>query len=66
MAEDDIRALLKELIGATRANPPESEKAVASARKEYENDANRKDPKGTQGRVDAAIHELRKQWGLEK
>lgn len=41
-------------------------KAEAAAKKEYENDPNRKDPATAQDRVDKAVHELRRQMGLER
>ncbi len=40
-------------------------RAEDAARRELENDPNRKSPKTTQDRVDAAVRELRHRWGLE-
>lgn len=41
-------------------------KARSAATAEWRADPNRKDPKGTQGRMDGAVHELRIRMGLEK
>lgn len=41
-------------------------RAREHATREWREDPNRRDPKGTQGRMDAAVHELRVQMGLEK
>lgn len=44
----------------------ESERAIAAAKREFDNDRNRKDPKHTQDRMDAAVHDLRVRMGLER
>jgi hypothetical protein len=41
-------------------------RAADAARRERENDPNRTDPKHTQDRMDAAVHEVRVRMGLEK
>ncbi len=41
-------------------------RAEAVARKEWENDLNRKDPKGVQDRIEAKLKEFRVSIGLEK
>lgn len=41
-------------------------RAAAAARKEYEHDLNRTDPKHTQDRVEAALKDLRVRLGYEK
>lgn len=42
-----------------------NKRARDAARHEFEHDPNRKDPKHTQDRMDAAVHALRVRWGLE-
>ena len=42
------------------------ERAATAAKRERDNDPNRKDPKHTQDRVDSAVHDLRVRMGLEK
>lgn len=50
--------------------PEEKKRMRATAQKaataEWRSDPNRRDPKGTQGRMDEAVHGLRVQMGLEK
>lgn len=41
-------------------------RAQASAKREYENDLNRTDPKHTQDRVEKALYDLRVRMGIEK
>lgn len=41
-------------------------RAREAATKEWRGDPNRTDPRGTQGRMDAAVHRLRIRMGLEK
>ena len=43
-----------------------NKRAREAARKEWEADLNRTDPKHTQDRVEAALFQLRQQMGLEK
>lgn len=43
-----------------------NKRAREAARREFEADPNRKDPKHTQDRMDAAVHRLRVRMGLEK
>ena len=43
-----------------------NKRAHEAARKEWENDINRKDPKGVQDRVEAALKEFRISIGIEK
>jgi hypothetical protein len=43
-----------------------NKRAREAAAREFKNDPNRRDPKGVQGRMDAAAHELRVRMGLEK
>lgn len=51
----------------TREERAQMNKAArTAARREWERDPNRTDPKGTQGRMDASVHELRVRMGLEK
>lgn len=42
------------------------DRARAAAKREYENDPNRKDPKHTQDRVEKALYDLRVRMGIEK
>ncbi|HEV8282356.1 MAG TPA: hypothetical protein VGQ02_10875 [Candidatus Limnocylindrales bacterium] len=43
-----------------------NKRAREAAQRELRNDPNRKDPKHTQERMDAAVHKLRVRMGLER
>lgn len=66
--DNDTKELLRELVGARQSAgvPADSAAAVSAARRERERDPNRTDPKHTQDRMDAAVHKLRVDMGLER
>jgi hypothetical protein len=61
--DDDPELAVEYTVEQRRAM---NKRARDAARREFDSDPNRRDPKHTQDRMDAAVHELRVRMGLDQ